>query len=217
MFSAGGIANEETASGHALHWSKAFIQQPAPYWEGTAAYKGELKEMSLDDFKGKYLVMLFYPLAFTFVCPTEVLAFNDRISEFRDMGVEVVAVSVDSAHAALAWQNLPRSQGGVGKLEIPAVSDIKHTIAKDYGVYLSHMGHSLRGLIIIDDKGVVRQITMNDLPVGRSVDETLRLLKAFQYTDNNPVVCPANWTPGKDTIVPDPVKKLEYFQKHGEL
>jgi len=210
---AGGIDNEEKASGHALHWSKAFIQQPAPYWEASAALKGELTDVKLTDYKGKYLIMVFYPYAFTFICPTEVLAFNDRIEEFRAINAEVVAISVDSAYANLAWQNLPRSQGGVGKLNMPLVSDTLHSISKDYGVYLKHLGHALRGLIIIDDAGIVRQITMNDLPVGRSVDETLRLLKAFQYTDKNPVVCPANWTPGKDTIVPDPQKKLEYFRK----
>jgi len=209
----GGIANEEKASGHRLHYSKAFIQEKAPYWEATAAYKGELTDVKLTDYAGKYLVMLFYPNAFTFVCPTEILAFNDRIAEFREIGAEVVAISVDSAFAALAWQNVPRSQGGVGSLSIPMVSDGLHSISKDYGVYLSNMGVSLRGLIIIDGNGIVRQITMNDLPVGRSVDETLRLVKAFQFTDKNPVVCPANWTPGQDTIIPDPTKKLEYFTK----
>jgi len=210
---AGGIANEDKASGHALHWSKAFIQEPAPYWEATAAYKGELTDVKLSDYKGKYLVMMFYPNAFTFVCPTEILAFNDRIDEFRSLGAEVVAISVDSAYALLAWQNQQRSQGGVGALNLPLVSDGLHSISKEYGVYLKDKGISLRGLVIIDGEGVVRQITMNDLPVGRSVDETLRLLKAFQYTDKNPVVCPANWTPGQDTIVPDPQKSLEYFKK----
>jgi len=209
----GGIPNEEKASGHRLHYSKAFIQEKAPHWEATAAYNGELTDVKLTDYAGKYLVMLFYPNAFTFVCPTEILAFNDRIAEFREMGAEVVAISVDSPYAALAWQNIPRSQGGVGSLNIPMVSDGLHSISKDYGVYLSNMGVSLRGLIIIDGQGVVRQITMNDLPVGRSVDETLRLIKAFQFTDKNPVVCPANWTPGQDTIIPDPTKKLDYFQK----
>jgi len=209
----GGIANEAKASGHRLHYSKAFIQEKAPYWEATAAINGELTDVKLTDYAGKYLVMLFYPNAFTFVCPTEILAFNDRIKEFREMGAEVVAISVDSAYAALAWQNIPRSQGGVGSLSIPMVSDGLHSISKDYGVYLSNMGVSLRGLIIIDGQGIVRQITMNDLPVGRSVDETLRLVKAFQFTDKNPVVCPANWTPGQDTIIPDPTKKLDYFQK----
>ena len=111
LFSAdGGIANEAKASGHRLHYSKAFIQEKAPYWEATAAFNGELTDVKLTDYAGKYLVMLFYPNAFTFVCPTEILAFNDRIKEFREMGAEVVAISVDSAYAALAWQNIPRSQ-----------------------------------------------------------------------------------------------------------
>ena len=103
----------------------------------------------------------------------------------------------------------------MGNLSIPMVSDSLHSISKDYGVYLSNMGVSLTGLIIIDGQGIVRQIKKNELkmPVGRSVDETLRLFKAFQFTDKNPVVCPANWTPGQDTIIPDPTKKLDYFQK----
>merc|ERR1719186_23652 len=157
---------------------------------GTAVLNGEFKELTLDDFKGKYLVFFFYPLDFTFVCPTEILAFNDRVEEFRKIGVEVVGCSVDSHFTHLAWMNTPRTEGGLGKLNIPLLSDITKQISKDYGVYLEDNGISLRGLFIIDDKGILRQITMNDLPVGRSVDETLRLVQAFQYTDKHGEVCP---------------------------
>lgn len=205
------------AGGHNIQVTKAMISKPAPDFSGTAVINGEFTEISLQDYLGKYLVFFFYPLDFTFVCPTEILAFNDRVAEFRKIGAEVVACSVDSHFTHLAWMNTPRKEGGLGKLDIPLLSDLTHTISKDYGVYLEDNGHTLRGLFIIDDKGVLRQITMNDLPVGRSVDETLRLVQAFQYTDKHGEVCPAGWKPGADTIIPDPTKKMQYFKKQGEL
>ncbi|CAB0010765.1 unnamed protein product [Nesidiocoris tenuis] len=198
---------------HKLQYTKAVISKPAPEWEGTAVINGALTELKLSDFLGKYLVFFFYPLDFTFVCPTEILAFNDRIDEFKALNTEVVGCSVDSHFTHLAWMNTPRKDGGLGNLRIPLLSDLTHKISKDYGVYLDDAGHTLRGLFIIDQKGVLRQITMNDLPVGRSVDETLRLVQAFQYTDNHGEVCPAGWKPGQDTIIPDPIKKKEFFKK----
>nr|CAD7413438.1 unnamed protein product [Timema poppensis] len=193
------------------------ISKPAPEWEGTAVINGEIKELKLSDFRGKYLVFFFYPLDFTFVCPTEILAFNDRIEEFRRINTNVVACSVDSHFTHLAWMNTPRKEGGLGKLKIPLLSDLTHKISKDYGVFLDDLGHTLRGLFIIDDRGILRQITMNDLPVGRSVDETLRLVQAFQYTDKHGEVCPAGWKPGQDTIIPDPEAKKRFFEKQKEL
>merc|ERR1719411_2262198 len=151
----GGLRYEGKASGHSLAWTKAIIQKPAPYWEGTAAYKGQMKEIKLTDYSGKYLVFFFYPLAFTFVCPTEILAFNDRIQEFRDIGAEVVGCSVDSHFASLAWMKTPRSEGGLGTLDIPLLSDLTHKISKDYGVYLEDNGVALRGLFIIDPNGIL--------------------------------------------------------------
>uniref|UniRef100_A0A1I8I9V5 Thioredoxin peroxidase n=2 Tax=Macrostomum lignano TaxID=282301 RepID=A0A1I8I9V5_9PLAT len=201
---------------HSLHISKAQISKPAPAFSGTAVINRQMKEIKLSDYKGKYLVFFFYPLDFTFVCPTEIIAFSDRVNDFRKINTEVVAASVDSPFTHLAWLKTPRDKGGLGDLQIPLLSDLTHQIAKDYGVYLESAGHSLRGLFIIDDKGVLRQITMNDLPVGRSVDETLRLVQAFQYTDKHGEVCPAGWRPGAATIIPDPEKKEEYFRKtHG--
>uniref|UniRef100_A0A8C6SVM0 thioredoxin-dependent peroxiredoxin n=1 Tax=Neogobius melanostomus TaxID=47308 RepID=A0A8C6SVM0_9GOBI len=193
-------------SDHSLHLSKAKISKPAPHWEGTAVINGEFKELKLSDYKGKYLVFFFYPLDFTFVCPTEIIAFSDRVHEFQAINTEVVACSVDSQFTHLAWINTPRKQGGLGEMKIPLLSDLTHQISKDYGVYLEDQGHTLRyrqsrGLFIIDDKGILRQITMNDLPVGRSVDETLRLVQAFQYTDKHGEVCPAGWKPGSDTVI----------------
>ncbi|GBP54295.1 Peroxiredoxin-4 [Eumeta japonica] len=158
---------------------------------------------------------MYFPVArkSTFVCPTEILAFSERVEEFRKINAEVVACSVDSHFTHLAWINTPRKEGGLGKIKIPLLSDQTHSIAKDYGVYLEDLGHTLRGLFIIDDKGILRQITMNDLPVGRSVDETLRLVQAFQYTDKHGEVCPAGWKPGQDTIIPNPDEKKKYFEK----
>ncbi|CAL1292660.1 unnamed protein product, partial [Larinioides sclopetarius] len=152
-------------------------------------------------------------LCSTFVCPTEIIAFSDRLKEFQALNTEVVACSVDSPFTHLAWMNTPRKLGGLGPINIPLLSDLSHKISKDYGVFLEDLGHTLRGLFIVDGKGVLRQITMNDLPVGRSVDETLRLIQAFQYTDKHGEVCPANWKPGADTIIPNPEDKLKYFSK----
>ncbi|RWS26220.1 hypothetical protein B4U80_07919 [Leptotrombidium deliense] len=191
--------------------SKAQISKPAPFWQGTAVVKNEFKELNLTQYKGKYLVFFFYPLDFTFVCPTEIIAFSDRVHEFKKLNAEVVAVSVDSQFTHLAWIQTPRKKGGLGSINIPLLSDLTHQISKDYGVFLEDLGHTLRGLFIIDANGVLRQITMNDLPVGRSVDETIRLIQAFQYTDKHGEVCPANWKPGSPTIIPNPEEKLKYF------
>ncbi|XP_040438459.1 peroxiredoxin-4 isoform X1 [Falco naumanni] len=203
-----GEAARVPVSDHSLHLSQAKISKPAPYWEGTAVINGEFKELKLTDYEGKYLVFFFYPLDFTFVCPTEIIAFSDRIEEFRAINTEVVACSVDSKFTHLAWINTPRKQGGLGPIRIPLLSDLTHQISKDYGVYLEDQGHTLRGLFIVDDKRILRQITMNDLPVGRSVDETLRLVQAFQYTDKRGEVCPAGWKPGSETIKPEEAMRV---------
>lgn len=213
-FAGGNVFPGSTKSlDHKLQVTKAVISKAAPDWEATAVVDGEFTQLSLSSFKGKYLVFFFYPLDFTFVCPTEILAFSDRIEEFRKLNTEVVACSIDSHFTHLAWINTPRKEGGLGKINIPLLSDLTHSISKDYGVYLEDLGHTLRGLFIIDDKGVLRQITMNDLPVGRSVDETIRLVQAFQYTDKRGEVCPAEWKPGQDTIIPNPLEKKKYFEK----
>jgi len=167
--------------------------------------------VKLEDFKGKYLVLFFYPLDFTFVCPSEILAFNDRVDDFRRVNTEVIAVSVDSKFTHLAWINTPRKEGGLGPLKIPLLSDLTHKVSRDYGVLIEEAGHTNRGLFIINEKGVIRQITINDPPVGRNVEEALRLVNAFQYTDKHGEVCPVNWTPGGATMIPDPVKSKEYF------
>ncbi|KAG7229966.1 hypothetical protein INR49_009686 [Caranx melampygus] len=176
-------------------WAPA-VTQPAPAFKATAVHNGEFKEMSLADFKGKYLVLFFYPLDFTFVCPTEIISFSDKASEFHDINCEVVGVSVDSHFTHLAWINTPRKQ-----------------ISRDYGVLLEGPGIALRGLFIIDPNGVVKHMSVNDLPVGRCVEETLRLVKAFQFVETHGEVCPASWTPESPTIKPTPEGSKEYFEK----
>ncbi|XP_035390643.1 peroxiredoxin-2 [Electrophorus electricus] len=191
----------------------AKIGHPAPQFKTTAVVDGQFKDVLLSDYRGKYLVMFFYPLDFTFVCPTEIIAFSERAAEFRKIGCEVIAVSTDSHFSHLAWINTPRKQGGLGSMNIPLLADLTHSISRDYGVLKEDEGIAYRGLFVIDNKGILRQITINDLPVGRSVDETLRLVQAFQHTDKHGEVCPAGWKPGSDTIIPDVEKSKAFFSK----
>jgi len=191
----------------------AEVTKPAPDFSGLAVVNGDFKNISLGDFSGKYLVLFFYPLDFTFVCPTELIAYSDRIKEFKEIGCEVVGVSTDSHFSHLAWNNLPKKQGGLGGLSYPLLSDFTKKISSDYGVLLENDGIALRGLFLINPEGVVSHLSINDLPVGRSVDETLRLVKAFQFVAQHGEVCPANWQPDAPTIKPDPTGSKEYFEK----
>ncbi|XP_045850792.1 peroxiredoxin-1-like [Meles meles] len=195
----------------------AKIGHPAPNFKARAVMPdGQFKDLSLSDYKGKYVVF-FYPLDFTFVSPTEVIAFSDR-AEFKKFSCQVIDASVDSHFCHLAWINTPNKQGGLGPMNIPLVLDPKRTIAQDYGDYgvlKADEGISFRGLFIIDDKDILRQITVNDLPVRRSVDESLQLAQAFQFTDKHGEVCPAGWKPGSPTIKPYP--KLYYVTKYYKL
>ena len=192
----------------------AQVQQPAPAFTATAVINEEFKSISLSDYQGKYVVLFFYPLDFTFVCPTEIIAFSDRIKDFHDRGAEVLGVSVDSQYSHLAWIKTPRTEGGLGGLSYPLVADLTKKISADYGVLLDG-GVALRGLFLIDKGGIVRHITINDLPIGRSVDEAVRVLDALQFFEKNGEVCPANWKPGAPTMKPDPKGSKEYFQKVG--
>ncbi|MBN3279202.1 PRDX1 protein, partial [Polyodon spathula] len=192
----------------------ARIGKPAPDFKATAVMPdGQFKEISLSDYRGKYVVFFFYPLDFTFVCPTEIIAFSDGAEDFKKINCEVIGASVDSHFCHLAWINTPRKQGGLGHMKIPLVSDTRRSISQDYGVLKEDEGIAYRGLFIIDDKGILRQITINDLPVGRSVEETLRLVQAFQFTDKHGEVCPAGWKPGSDTIKPDVKESKGFFSK----
>ncbi|XP_014212857.1 peroxiredoxin-2 [Copidosoma floridanum] len=188
------------------------ISKPAPDFSGTAVVKGDFKEIKLKDYKGKYVVLFFYPLDFTFVCPTELIAFSEKVQDFEALNTQVIGVSTDSHFSHLAWINTPKKEGGLGgDLGYPLLSDLNQKISMDYKVLIEEQGIALRGLFIIDKDGLLRQITVNDLPVGRSVDETLRLIKAFQFVEKYGEVCPANWQPDSKTIKPNPKDSKEYF------
>lgn len=188
------------------------IGQPAPGFATQALVDGKFKEVKLSDYKGKYVVLFFYPADFTFVCPTEIIAFSDQIAEFKKLNIEVLGASTDSHFVHLAWTNVSRKDGGIGKIDYPLLGDKSGKISTAYGC-LTQSGLPLRGLFIIDDKQILRQITINDFPVGRSVEETLRLVQAFQFVDKHGEVCPAGWKPGSLTIKPDTEKSKDYFQK----
>lgn len=184
----------------------------APEFTATAVVDQEFQTVTLSQYRGKYVVLFFYPLDFTFVCPTEITAFSDRYADFTSRNTEVLGVSVDSQFSHLAWIQTDRKQGGLGDIAYPLVADLKKEIASAYNVLDEDAGVALRGLFIIDPDGVIQHATINNLAVGRNVEETLRVLQAFQHVKANPdEVCPANWTPGEKTMNPDPVGSKEFF------
>jgi alkyl hydroperoxide reductase subunit AhpC len=187
------------------------VGKPAPKFKTQAIVKGQIKEVSLDEYKGKWVVLFFYPLDFTFVCPTEITSFADRVADFQSRGAEVIGVSIDSQYSHLAWYNTPRNKGGIAGTDYPVLADVTKQISRDYGVLMEDKGIALRGLFIINPDGVVVNETVNFLGVGRNVDETLRLIDAFQHNAKTGEVCPANWTKGKDTINTKEAGK--YFEK----
>ncbi|TPX29806.1 peroxiredoxin [Cylindrospermopsis raciborskii] len=188
------------------------VGQQAPDFTATAVVDQDFKAVKLAEYRGKYVVLFFYPLDFTFVCPTEITAFSDRYEEFKKLNTEVLGVSVDSEFSHLAWIQADRKSGGVGDLNYPLVSDIKKEISTAYNVLDPDAGIALRGLFIIDKDGVIQHATINNLAFGRSVDETLRTLQAIQHVQSHPdEVCPVGWQPGEKTMIPDPVKSKVYF------
>ncbi len=187
------------------------VQKEAPDFAAAAVVNGNIvSDYKLSSTRGKYVVLFFYPLDFTFVCPTEIIAFSDRIADFEKRNTQVIGVSVDSQFSHLAWINTPRAEGGLGELKYPLVADLTKKISADYGILLD-AGISLRGLFVIDTKGIVRAITVHDLPLGRSVDEALRVVDALQHFEKYGEVCPANWKPGDMTI--DTKNAKAYFEK----
>lgn len=187
------------------------VTHPAPNFTAKAVVNGQISQISLSDYSGKYVILVFYPLDFTFVCPTELIAFGDCLSDFQALGAEVLGISVDSEYAHLAWSQTPRAQGGLNPMALPLISDLDKNISRAYGVLVND-AVALRGLFLIDPKGLIRHATINDLPIGRSVDEALRVLQACQFTDKHGEVCPANWLPGSKTMKADPQGSKEYFQ-----
>jgi len=188
------------------------VGQLAPDFTATAVVDQEFKSIKLSDYRGRYVVLFFYPLDFTFVCPTEVTAFSDRYAEFSNLNTEVLGISVDSEFSHLAWMQTDRKSGGVGDLNYPLVSDIKKEISAAYNVLDPSSGVALRGLFIIDKDGILQYATINNMAFGRSIDETLRILQAIQHVQSHPdEVCPIDWQPGDKTMNPDPVKSKIYF------
>lgn len=188
------------------------VQKPAPDFKTEALVGEEFKPLSLSDYRGKWVCLFFYPLDFTFVCPTEITAFDESYQSFRDLNCEMIGCSVDSKFSHLAWAKTPRKDGGIGKLKFPLLTDLKKEIGKSYGVLLENSGITLRGLFLINPQGVVQYQVVHDLGIGRNVEEVLRVLRALQEVAKTGEVCPANWQPGKKTMKPDPVKSKEYFQ-----
>ncbi|XP_021289418.1 2-Cys peroxiredoxin BAS1, chloroplastic [Herrania umbratica] len=189
------------------------VGNTAPDFEAEAVFDQEFITVKLSEYIGKkYVILFFYPLDFTFVCPTEITAFSDRYEEFEKINTEILGVSTDSVFSHLAWVQTDRKSGGLGDLKYPLISDITKSISKLYGVLIPDQGVALRGLFIIDKEGVIQHSTINNLAIGRSVDETMRTLQALQYVQENPdEVCPAGWKPGEKSMKPDPKLSKEYF------
>ncbi len=188
------------------------VGQVAPDFTATVVIDQEFQTKKLSSYRGKYVILFFYPLDFTFVCPTEVIAFSERYEEFSQINTEILAISVDSEFSHLAWIQTPRTEGGVGDIAYPLVSDLKKEISTAYNVLDPESGVALRGLFIIDKEGIIQHATINNLSFGRSVGETLRTLKAIQHVQSHPEeVCPADWQEGDKTMIPDPIKSKIYF------
>jgi len=192
----------------------ALVAKPAPNFTAQAVMPdGSFKEIKLSDYKGKYVILFFYPLDFTFVCPTEIIAFSNSMDEFKKRNTEVLGVSIDSHFSHLAWRNTDRKNGGLGDIAYPLVADVNKKITYDYGV-MHEAGIAFRGLFLIDKEGVVQHQLINNLPLGRNIDEALRMVDALQFHENNGEVCPANWKEGEDGMKPDPSGSKTYFDKH---
>jgi alkyl hydroperoxide reductase subunit AhpC len=190
----------------------SLVQKQAPDFKGKAVVGHEFREVSLaENLKAnKWTVLFFYPLDFTFVCPTEIIDFSSRAEEFQKLGAQVVGCSVDSHYTHLAWINTPRKEGGLGEITYPLLSDLNKDIARNYGV-LTDGGVALRGLFIINPKGTVVYEVVHDLAVGRNPEETLRVLAAFQQVEKTGEVCPSSWKPGAKTMKADVKGSKEYF------
>jgi peroxiredoxin (alkyl hydroperoxide reductase subunit C) len=210
------------------------VTKPAPDFKATAVMPDNtMKEISLADYKGKKVVLFFYPLDFTFVCPTELLAFDHRLAEFEKRGVQVLGCSVDSHFSHLAWKNTPVANGGIGQVKYPIIADLTKSIARDYDVLVGAEpatvitaeyeedttvggGVALRGSFLIDEEGVVRHAVINDLPLGRNIDEMLRTVDALAFNQKHGEVCPAGWQQGDEGMKGSTEGVAEYLAKHAE-
>lgn len=192
----------------------SLVTKDAPDFTAQAVMPdNSFAELTLSSYRGKYVVLFFYPLDFTFVCPSEIIAFDKAVDQFAARNTAVIGVSVDSHYTHLAWKNTPRDHGGIGQVRFPLVADLGKSIAADYGV-LFNGEVALRGLFLIDRKGIVRHALVNDLPLGRDVSETLRILDALQFVEEHGEVCPANWRKGNEAMIPTAAGVAEYLAKN---
>ena len=191
------------------------VTKQAPDFTATAVMPdNSMKpDFKLSDYRGKYVLLFFYPLDFTFVCPSEILAFNKALASFKTKNCEIIGVSIDSQFSHWAWKNTPINQGGIGNIQYPLVADLDKNISRQYGVLLD-AGIALRGTFLIDREGVVRHAVINDLPLGRNTDEALRMVDALQFHEQHGDVCPANWEEGKEAMTPTAAGVAEYLAKH---
>ncbi len=194
---------------------KPLVTNEAPDFTAIAVMPDNTfnEAFKLSDMRGKYVLLFFYPLDFTFVCPSEILAFNKAVGAFKEKNCEVVGVSIDSHFSHLAWKNTAINDGGIGNIQFPLVADLDKSISENYGVLLD-MGIALRGLYLIDKEGIVRHQVVNDLPLGRNVDEALRMVDALQFTEEHGDVCPANWNKGDDAMEPTAEGVAKYLSEH---
>jgi peroxiredoxin (alkyl hydroperoxide reductase subunit C) len=193
------------------------VTRPAPDFTATAVLPDNSfkEDFRLSNFRGKYVLLFFYPLNFTFVCPSEILAFNKAVKEFEENNCQLIGVSIDSAYSHLAWKKTKVNDGGIGDIQYPLVADLDKSISKSYEVLLND-SIALRGLFLIDRDGVVRHQVVNDLPLGRNVNEALRILHALQFTEKHGEVCPANWNKGEDAMKPTAAGVAEYLSAHAD-
>jgi peroxiredoxin 2/4 len=189
------------------------VTKEAPDFTAQAVMPNDtFADLTLSALRGKYVLLFFYPLDFTFVCPSEIIAFDRKLDEFKERNCEVIGVSVDSIYTHLAWKSTPPKAGGLGKIRFPLVADLKKDIARAYGV-LYDEAVALRGLFLIDREGIVRHQLVNDLPLGRSVDEAVRMLDALRFFEDHGDVCPADWHPGDEAMKPTREGVAEYLGK----
>ncbi len=193
----------------------SLIQKPAPDFLADAIMKNNtFKKINLSEYQGKkYVILFFYPLNFTFVCPTEIIALSKKIKEFNERNVQVLGISVDSKFTHLAWKKTNIENGGIGPIKFPLISDISKEIARDYGVLIND-SIALRGTFLIDKKGIIRHANVNDLPIGRNIHEILRIIDALQFFEKYGNVCPADWKKGKEGIQENPESIANYLKKY---
>jgi len=193
------------------------VNTPAPDFTAAAVMaNGEIKEdFSLSSYKGKYVVLFFYPLDFTFVCPSEIIAHDKRVADFAERGAELIGVSIDSQFTHFAWRNTPVNQGGIGPIGFPLVADTNHSIVQSYGIE-HEAGVALRGSFLIDKEGIIQHAVVNNLPLGRNVDEMLRLVDALQFHEENGEVCPAGWQKGDAGMKPTSEGVADYLANNAE-